>query len=180
MTGKIALTGGIATGKTTVLGLIGRLGYLTDSADDISVRVFNRPDVRFQLKEGLGVSSLDDRAELRRLIAEDPRRRLVVNRLTHGEIWREIQACPAQFIEVPLLFETCLHLEFDAVWVVDCDETTRFNRLVERWGNEAMARQIIAAQLPQSVRLCFADAIIRTNHRIEDVMHSIASCIEAR
>jgi len=161
--GRVAITGGIATGKSTVLEVLQQQGYTTASADSFAREVFLLPEVQKELSLAVGIPRPIEAADLRRAILADTRVRRTVNRITHPRILARIQACTEQFIEVPLLIETCLQGRFRAVWVVVCDPQTQLERLQKKLGDAAQAAKLIAAQLPLDVKTPFADLTVRTN-----------------
>lgn len=160
---RIAVTGGIAEGKSTVLGYIRDLGQQVASSDEIAREVFLEPVVQTELAALLGCALPVAPAALRDRLAAEPWLRRRVNYIMHPRVLRGIQSSPAAWIEVPLLLETCLQVAFDRVWVATCGPEVQLERLVLRLGEEGLARQLLATQLPSAVRLAFADEIVRTN-----------------
>ncbi|MCC7231058.1 MAG: dephospho-CoA kinase [Fimbriimonadaceae bacterium] len=160
---RIAITGGIAEGKSTVLGYLRELGYSTASADDVAREVFDQPDVQAALQARLHVEGPVGREWLRQRVSESPEVRRGVNRIMHRSILEALFRHPATFFEIPLLLETCLQGRFDRVWVVTCGPEEQTRRLVERVGNSEEARKMLATQLPSGAKWVFADEIVRTN-----------------
>jgi dephospho-CoA kinase len=76
------------------------------------------------------------------------------------------------------LLETCLQAAFDRVWVVTCGPEVQLQRLVLRLGEESLAKQLLATQLPSAVRRAFADEIIRTNSNEDDVKRCIRQAVQ--
>ena len=165
----VAITGGIAEGKSTVLQMLAELGYRTGSSDEVSREVYIEPDVQAALAAAAGLPVPVDRAELRAAIAERPVLRRQVNAIMHPRIRARMRENDAQFVEVPLLVEACLQAEYRRVWVVTCGPEEQLLRLVRRYGDEAHARAVMASQLPSSVKNAFADLTIRTNAPLEAV-----------
>lgn len=160
---RIAITGGIAEGKSTVMGYLRDFGEATASADEIAKQVFQQDGVQESLARLLGTTLPIPPALVRDRIAAEPALRRKIKRLTHPQILRAIEKNPATWIEVPLLFETCLQTAFDRVWVVTCGPEIQLERLVARLKSEDLARQILATQLPSKVKVVFADEVVRTN-----------------
>ncbi|HVT13422.1 MAG TPA: dephospho-CoA kinase [Fimbriimonadaceae bacterium] len=156
------MTGGIAEGKSTVLGYLSEMGYPIESADRIAREVFSSEPVQRQIAELLGfappVSSEDLRSKLR-----DPSLRRAVNTITHPRILEGLRSSHATFFEIPLLIETCLQGTFDRVWVVTCGMEEQRRRLAERLGSEAAAESMIGTQLTSRIKIPFGDRVIRTN-----------------
>jgi len=175
---RIAITGGIAEGKSTVLRHLRALGETTASSDEIAKEVFQRSEVQLNLARLLGVDAPVATAVVRDRIAADPNIRRKINRITHPQILRCIEEHPAKWIEVPLLFETCLQMAFGRVWVVTCGPDFQLQRLANRLQSEQLARQMLATQLPTEVKLAFADEVIRTNLEDRLVQRDVSSAVQ--
>lgn len=173
----IAVTGGIAEGKSTVMGYLREMGYETASADTMAREVFLDEEVQAKLADliGCGVPVLAE--VLRAEIASSDEIRRRVNQLMHPLVVKKMVASTAQAIEVPLLFETVLHPLFERVWVVTCGKDIQLQRLTERLGNVQAAQGLIGTQLPTLVKCVFADEIIRTNGSGESVKAIVQSAI---
>ncbi len=166
---RIGITGGIAEGKSTVLAYLASAGYRTLSSDAVAREVFDLPETQEGLAILLGRQGPVDRTEVRTALASAPEMRRKINSLTHSQIRSRIEASDAQFVETPLIVETCIQDRFDEVWVVTCGEETQLKRLNERFGNARLSRSMIAAQLPTRVKIPFGHVLIRTNRAESDV-----------
>lgn len=155
-----AITGGIAEGKSTVLGYLAEAGYRTVSADAVAREVFHRPGIQEELRVRLGVT---DRDALLERLALDPDARRTLNHLMHAPVWEALSETGAQVVEIPLLVETVLHPRCAGVWVVTCGETEQLRRLTVRLGDELLARRLLQTQLSTRVKSMFADRIIESN-----------------
>lgn len=168
----IAITGGAASGKSTVLRELVRRGFRTSSADAVVADLWQDEQFLVAVSEGLGLSN-PTRSAVRELILSDPAKRRVLNALSHGIVIHRLLTSEADFVEIPLLVETCLTSRFAEVWVCDCDRMTQMHRLMIRGLSEAEAEALLAAQMPASVRNVFADEIFRTNGDIPNVLSQI-------
>jgi dephospho-CoA kinase len=160
---RVAITGGIAEGKSTVLGYLRDGGYPTFSSDVIAREIFEDPEVNALLARAAALPPPVGREALREAILRDPSVRRSVNRIMHPRVGAAQRAHPRGFFEVPLLVEACLQGEFDRVWVVTCGAIEQRRRLRERLGEEAVVEGLLAAQLPTEVKVAFADLVLRTN-----------------
>lgn len=160
---RIAVTGGIAEGKSTVVGYIADAGIATLSSDSIAREVFALEEVQTRLSALLAVQAPVDPAAVREAISATPELRRQVNRVMHPEIIRRIESAGAPVVEVPLLLEACLQGMFDRIWVVTCGPDEQLRRLARRLGDQDAARRLIGTQLPTAAKLPFADRIIRTD-----------------
>lgn len=167
---RIAVTGGIAEGKSTVMRYLRELGHETASADEFARDVFHLDSVQEAIAARLGVSGQVDPAILRREIAASSDLRRWLNALTHPMIRERMDRCEHPWFEVPLLIEACLQSRYDRVWVVTCGATEQMRRLTERLGDADAARRMVGTQLPTEVKLSFADEVIRTNAPEDNVM----------
>jgi len=166
---RFAVTGGIAEGKSTLLADFASLGATVDSADAIARDVFELPEVQAALAEELGISGAVCPPILREAIASNPGFRRHVNRVMHPLIVARMRTSTAEFIEVPLLIETCLHPIFDAVIVATCGQVEQRRRLMERYGDPSHVDRLLATQLPTRAKLPFAHEIVRTDRPREAV-----------
>jgi dephospho-CoA kinase len=174
----VAVTGGIAEGKSTVLGMLSELGYSTASADDVGREVFQTREVQAELAVLFETTDLS-RDAIRAAISAKPDLRRGMNRLMHGPIWERILASGVQFVEIPLLVEACLHPNFRRVWVVTCGQEEQLRRLVERLGSRQAAEQMLSTQLSSTAKAQFADRIVRTNAEPASVLGFVSSAAEA-
>ena len=166
---SIALTGGIACGKSTLAeGLRARKWYVIDT-DRIAHEVMRPGQEAYKnVVDAFGASILQpdlsiDRKVLGRLVFADPLLRAKLNEITHPAIrsvWqreREERARthPTHFLAVmiPLLFECELEQMFSAVWCVGASRVTQLNRLQARGFSEMEATQRLASQMPVAEKM---------------------------
>jgi len=188
---RIGLTGGIASGKTTVAGLFAELGATIIDTDVIAREVVapGQPALD-EIASEIGASLIDangvlDRAALRELIFADDDARKRLEAILHPRIQDEArrQSDQAggeyQIIVVPLLVNSSLKDILDRILVVDCDEETQIRRLTARDGeSEDLARRILAAQASRTERLAIADDIIRNDGTVADMRQQVAALHE--
>ncbi|MDJ0813102.1 MAG: dephospho-CoA kinase [Woeseiaceae bacterium] len=188
---RIGLTGGIASGKTTVANLFADLGATIIDTDVIAREVVEPGQpalgdiVAAFGDEVLRPDGSLDRAALRARIFASDEARKTLEAITHPRIRAETlrQADAAggayQVIVVPLLVESPLRGSVDRVLVVDCPEQVQIDRLVARDGeSEDGARRILAAQSSRSERLAIADDVITNDGRLEDLQQQVADLHE--
>ena len=182
---RIAITGGVAEGKTTVLQLFQQRGGQTISSDALVASLL-RPgtDLWSQLVKEFGETILSeggelDRVRLAMLAFGETRLRRRLNQLLHPAIVEAMRAlmhetyAPALFIEVPLLIEVGLQDEFDRIVVVQATPALQKARLIARGVPPKLARQILRAQLPTRAKVPFADWIIRTHRSLAEVEQQV-------
>lgn len=175
----IAVTGGVAEGKSTVMGFLREMGRSTVSADDLARELFGRPEVNQRLALAAGVPGAIDARQLRDAMFADASVRRQVNAIMHPLVMGELLTSGAEFAEIPLLLEVCAQHLFDAVWVVTCGEEEQRRRLVARVGSEDLASAILNTQLPTEAKLPFATVVLRTNQGLEAVRRDISEALAA-
>ena len=177
---QTAITGGIAEGKSTVLGYVAELGYSTLSADSVAREVFSDPAINCQLALEAGQSAPIAPGSLRDALVKNPIIRRAVNRIMHPKIMEIIRASGSQFVEVPLLIETCLYSQFDHVWVVTCSPEEQRRRLADRYGDAFDGELLLTSQLRTEVKIPFADEVFRTNRPAQTVRRNVSEALARR
>lgn len=173
---RTAITGGVAEGKSTVLGYLAQMGYKTYSVDEAAKAVFDSEDVQRQLSALLGYDAPISRDLLRTAIGIRKDLRREVNRIMHPAIARDLLSSEAEFFEVPLLIETCLQDQFDRVWVVTCGSDEQMRRLTNRIGRSDAVR-IMSIQLSTHAKIPFADHVVRTNQPEANVLLEVRTLV---
>lgn len=189
MTGMVlvALTGGIASGKSTVAARLAEHGAVVVDADQVAREVVEAGEPaldRIAETFGRGVLAADgslDRAALGAVIFGDPEKRRQLNAITHPAVLERSQAKFASAFaadpdavvvyDIPLLVEAGRAEEFDLVVVVHAPAETRIGRMVEHRGltrEEAIHR--INSQATDAERLAIADVVIDADGAIEDTL----------
>ena len=176
---RVALTGGIASGKSTVAALFAELGVpVIDS--DVLARAVVRPgsDGLAAIEAAFGAAILSgdgtlDRAELRRRIFDNPKDKQTLEGILHPRIRAEMErrsaqaGGPYQVLEIPLLAETGQATRSDRVLVVDCEPRVQIERLMARDGSdERQAQRVLAQQATREQRLAIADDVLRNDDDI--------------
>jgi len=186
---RVALTGGIATGKSYVLRRLETLGIPTLDADRLA-REAVQPGtagwaaVRERFGERvLGPEGAIDRGRLAAIVFNDPAAREALEAIIHPEVYRQIHAwfaeeaargAPVAIADIPLLFETGRAHEFDRVIVVACAPEVQLQRLMARDAmDEPTARQRIAAQWPIDEKVARADYVVRTDGTFEETDRAV-------
>jgi dephospho-CoA kinase len=179
---RVGLTGGIASGKSTVADILANLGAQIIDTDIVAREVVEPGQPALdEIREAFGDmvfhpdESLDRRA-LRERIFKNPADRQRLEGILHPRIRRATLAQaeslegPYQVLVVPLLAGSALTREMDRILVVDCDEDTQLRRLLERdTETEDQARRILAAQASRSERIAIADDIIHNDGSLRDL-----------
>jgi dephospho-CoA kinase len=190
----VGLTGGIASGKTTVSRMFADLGIPVIDADDLAREVVEpgTPGLQ-QIVDEFGEDVLDEEGRLDRkkvadLVFGDEEARETLNAILHPRIGaagaKYIQAYddhPAPYVvyEGALLVETGAHKAFQALVVVSAEESVQRLRLIARDGfslSEANAR--IESQLPLDRKVAVADYVVVNNGDLEGTQKQVAKIHE--
>jgi dephospho-CoA kinase len=187
MTYIVAVTGGIASGKTTVANLF-QEQFAIDIVDaDIVAREVVKPGTTglTQITQHFGSTVLHqdgtlNRAELRQRIFSDLEEKKWLEDLLHPLIRQKMQHDLAQaqsayaLLVVPLLVENHLQSMADRVLVVDVDEETQVERTMRRDNvSKEQALKILAAQATRQQRLDIADDVIKNNATSEQLLQLV-------
>jgi dephospho-CoA kinase len=189
----VGLTGGIASGKSTVAERLGEHGVELIDADAIAREVVE-PDkpawhkvVEHFGPQVLGRDGFIDRAALGRLVFADPSKRKLLNQLTHPPVVEEIasrlellQAFDGVVVvDVPLLVEAGVDRGYQAIVVVASKPETQLRRLVQQRGmREADARARIAAQASLDDKLAVATHVIWNEGTLEELRERVDEVAE--
>ena len=176
---RVAVTGGAATGKSTVCGYIQDLGFEVLSLDDVGHEVLEQAQTRTKISEALGLGEDWTRDDLRSAVLKSSGARRQLNAITHPIILKRMNESSVHFVEVPLLVETCIQHYFQEIWLVDCGKVEQLRRLTVRLNSVAKARQFVASQLPIESKYFFADLIVRTNEPESNVQRYVSERIES-
>jgi len=181
----IAVTGGIASGKSAVAGRLAEHGAVVVDADRLAREVVEPGTPALaRIAEEFGPEFVTadgalDRARLGALIFADPAKRHALNAITHPaiaershELFAAARAADPHTVvvyDVPLLVDTERTAEFDLVVAVVADATVRVQRMVELRGmDRADAERRIAAQASDAERIAIADVVIDANGSLEE------------
>ncbi|WP_323753979.1 dephospho-CoA kinase [Marinobacter sp.] len=185
----VGLTGGIGSGKSTVVRLFGALGVHWVDADDVAREVvepgmpaLNAIAEHFGDEVLLADGALD-RAWLRQKVFAEPEERVWLEALLHpiirDEIIRQLQpenyTLPYTLLVSPLLLETDQHELTDKTLVIDVPESVQLERTMARDDNSReQVERIMAAQMAREDRCAKADAIIDNNQPLVEVERQVA------
>jgi dephospho-CoA kinase len=183
---RIGLTGGIASGKSTVAQRFVELGIPVIDADESSRTVVasGQPGLAQLTKRfGEGILTADgelDRRALRNLVFADPQLRRDLEAILHPLIRVDMEhrasaaAGPYLVMAIPLLVESGSQGQVDRILVVDVDEDVQLRRVMARDSTTLeQARAILAAQAPRAARLKAADDVIVNSGTISDLRRAV-------
>jgi len=183
----VGLTGGVASGKSTVAAVLRELGAVVVDSDVLAREVIEpgTPGLDAVVAEfGPDVLTPDgrlDRARMGAVVFGDSERRAALEAIIHplvraraAEIEAAAPAGVAVVHDIPLLVETGQAASFDAVLVVDVPEAVQLERAMrERGWDEAEARSRVAAQATRQERLAAATHVIDNTGTLEDLRRRV-------
>ncbi|KAG8446911.1 hypothetical protein GDO86_014384 [Hymenochirus boettgeri] len=173
----VGLTGGIASGKSTVVSILRELGCAVIDADVIARQVVHSGTSAYvHIVQHFGNEILLENGELDReklgaIIFNDPKKRHLLNSLVHPQIrrvmlkqtlWYFFLGYKYVILDIPLLFESRSMIRYmKSTVLVYCDPQTQLERLIRRNNiSKQEAQKRIAAQLPLDSKLPLADYVI--------------------
>ena len=190
---RIGLTGGIASGKSSVGHWLAQQGLPVLDADQFAREalepdsqatrtVLQRYGSSVQIEGGTAIN----RAALGRIVFQDPDERRWLEQLIHPIVRERFDQelslhakTPAVVLMIPLLFEAGLESLCSEIWLVDCDESQQLKRLIARDGlSPADAQARISAQWPLSRKRKLADVLIDNRgmeHNLADQLQKTLS-----
>lgn len=190
----IGVTGGIGTGKSTVLEMLGRLGAQTMSADLIARDVLAKGTTGYQeVIDRFGPSIVREDGEIDRpalgaIVFGDPESRAALERITHPQIiklmadrissFRELNPSPESVlaVEIPLLIECGLEGLVDQVLLVAAEQEAQVGRLTKRNGlTREAAEARIASQMPICDKLDHAQWVVWNDGTVDDLERRVLS-----
>ena len=176
----IGITGGIATGKSTVTNMLKERGYIVIDADKIAREVMEKGETAYnEVVEFFGEDILDknnniDRKALGDIIFKDKNLREKLNNIVHPHIYKKIKLKILEygkkekiiFLDIPLLIEELdsfkeHEIYFDEIWLVYLDRKIQLDRLIKRDSiNREQALNKINAQMSIELKKKYATRIL--------------------
>jgi len=188
---RVGLTGGLASGKSTVAAFFRELGAFHVDADRIAHELLapgggaEREVLARFGGDIVGTNGAIDRKALAAIVFVDPRALADLNALVHPKVRKEIGqriadhesgTSPAEvaLVDAALLVESGIRNDLDGLIVVACPEETQIARAVARGGlTEAEARARIAAQAPLQQKLAAADYVIDNEASLDETKRQV-------
>ncbi|WP_066258082.1 dephospho-CoA kinase [Neobacillus drentensis] len=190
----IGLTGGIASGKSTVSNLFKEMDITVVDADiEARLAVMKGESAYVKILAEIGEDILLDNGEIDRqrlgsIIFYQEEKRQILNEIVHPEVRKRMRDQVEQAIknseevvvlDIPLLFESKLTYMVDKTLLVYVNNETQLKRLIERNNlSEGDARARIRSQMPLSDKIKLADAVIDNNGSIADTKKQLLEILE--
>lgn len=178
----IGLTGGIASGKSTVSKILKELGAIIVDADIKAKEISEREDVIIEAKNIFGNDIIDnngkiDRVKLKEIVFSNKEKLKELNNLIHPKVVNEFKKIKESsnkndiiIFDVPLLFETGMDKMCEKIILVFADKDTQIKRMIERDNiDKKLAEKIINSQMSLEEKLKKSQIHIENNGTLEDL-----------
>ncbi|WP_141735329.1 dephospho-CoA kinase [Oligoflexus tunisiensis] len=191
----IALTGGIACGKSTIASILRQQGKIVLDADAMS-RAVVEPGTEglAAVVQSFGPTILNpdgtmNRQRMRELVFQDASRRQQLEAIIHPRLLAETQKTLEKlgfahsprlwFYEATLIYERQRAAEFKAVWAAFCPLELQITRVMQRDRcSREMAEAIIAAQMPAQAKADLADQVIHTDCSFSELEQRVLKALQ--
>jgi len=196
----IAVTGGIASGKTLISKWFEEKGYKVVYADKIGHKFLDDEDIINRLTEKFGEDILEkakiNRKELGQIVFGSKEKLYFLNQLLHPKIRKEMQKIideyeelntsskdlcqvPILIFEIPLLFENKLEKAFDLVLNISSEKSIQIRRIIKKKKiSEKRAKQIIDSQMSDFEKQKLADVNIENNLSLENLYEKLENQLQ--
>ena len=176
----IGITGGIATGKSTIVKYLLRMGNIIIDADKISREIIEEKEIIEKIVDEFGKEIIKskkiDRPKLRELVFNDEEKLKKLNAITHPAILNKINLEIEKnkdkkiiFVDIPLLYEVGFEKNVDKVLVVYSSYEIQLKRLMERDNiSYDLAQNMIKSQMNLKEKIDKADYIIDNNGNLKE------------
>ncbi|HEA83808.1 MAG: dephospho-CoA kinase [Thermodesulfobacterium sp.] len=187
---KIAITGNLGTGKTTILKILQDLGFSTFSCDEAVKELYEDLDVKEGIVKIFGKEILETEGEINKKrilekILKDQELKKRLENILHPlvkekflEFIKENEKEKVIFAEVPLLFEVGWESLFDEIWVVSCSEKTQKERIAKKGLEENIGSEILKFQLPLKEKEKRAHKIVFSEKDIKELKEEIKEMLK--
>lgn len=184
---RIAITGGIGSGKSYVCQLLGQRGISVYNCDAAAKRLMaGSPDIKRQLTELIGPEAYDgerlNKAAMARFLLSNEQNAKAIDAIVHPAVFSDFIESGMQWVESAILYESGLIKLVDKAIVVTAPQEIRISRVMQRDGiSKEKALEWMARQWPQEKVKALADyeivndGIADLNQQIDNIIYSIES-----
>ena len=181
----IGLTGGIASGKSTVSKYLTEKGFKVYDADKIAKDISEKISVQKEIVLNFGDKILTeegkvDRKKLKEIVFADKNKLKKLNAIIHPKVidfYKELKEKNTDekiIFDVPLLFESGIDKFCDKILIVISDYDVQLNRIIERDNiDRELASKIIKSQVSNEERIKKADIVIENNTSLEELYEKV-------
>lgn len=179
----VGLTGGIASGKSTVSNYLRQLGAVIIDADQLARKVVEPgKNAWLRIKEHFGLEVINedgslDRKKIGEIVFANPLEREILNKIIHPEVIKETKRLIDHYkeqadiklivVDAPLLLETGMDKLVDEVWVINIEPELQIRRVIKRDNlTREGAINRLKSQMPTQEKLKFAHRVIDNNNSL--------------
>jgi len=183
----IGLTGGIASGKSTISNYLRKMGAVIIDADILARQAVEPGEGAWQKiwryfgSQAFNEDRTINRKKLADIVFSDPEKRQILNEIVHPEVLNKSKILIAQYqeeglapliiLDAPLLIEAGMDKMVDEVWVIAVDQELQVKRVMERDNiSREAALKRLESQMPMVEKLRYAHRVIDNN---QDLAHTI-------
>lgn len=178
---KVAIIGGIGSGKSAVRNILSKNGYHTIDSDAVNAKMMTNTEYIKMIDKafnGVVIGGVIDKTALKNMIFADENKRLKLNSIAHPMIKNilinEMDKFDLVFVEVPLLTECGLAEYFDRIWLIKADKDTRQERVIKRDNiSRDLFFQINSSQVDDRIREEVATDIIHNDGSLESLENTV-------
>ena len=179
---KIAVIGGIGSGKSEAMSTIKEMGYKTLSADEINAEMLKDPEYQAKLEglfPGVVKDGVVDKKAISNIVFNNPHELAKLNNLAHPEICKRMREADGDplIIEVPLIFESYTQDMFDEIILVTAPKKIKLERLVGRGLDKKKAKLIMWNQVSDKKLKKIATKIIDNSGDKEQLKEKVLATI---
>ena len=186
---KIAITGGIGSGKSAVSQILASKGYFVLDCDVITKQLYQKEQTIKAINQNFGCEFVfDGKVDTKKLgayVFADEKRVQKLNQVMHPLIFDELDRQIVEsgqkvvFVQIPLLFETGMQNNFDDIWLVTANEQTRIKRVIVRDNLDVeQIKNRIKNQMDDEKKSQLVHTIIKNDGTLEELSSVVESCIK--
>lgn len=182
---KVAITGTIGSGKSTVTAILREMGCNVISCDEINADLLQDKDyislIENEFPDAVVNDTIDKKA-LSKIIFNDENARKRLNSLAHPLICQRVKkqadCCVGDvFVEVPLLAESGMEMLFDKIWLIVSDENLQISRVIDRDKKTLTAVKRILDLQKKDYKFCVPVTVIENNFGYDELKKKVLNAL---
>ena len=174
---KIAVTGSIASGKTTVAKMLSGKKYLLFDADKEVKKIYKKRFFKNKIIKKLGTNNKN---QIKKLLSKNPEKLRTIEKIIHPLVRKELKSFVKKnkrqkflIFEIPLLIESRLMKSFDKIILVNSKKVLRLKRYLKRRKNKIFFKLLDKRQLSPIKKIKFSDHVINNNVYLKNLRKNV-------